>query len=151
MNHKNKYNGFTLVELMIVVIIIGVLASIAYPAYIENVQTTKRSKAQADLMELASFLERRFTENNSYLIPNGATDTMASPPAACATAGGCVPALDPGISYNYYNYSFSAAPTQTTFVLQTVPQNAQTADKCGTMTYSQSGIKTAALTSNCWR
>lgn len=141
-------NGFTLIELMIVVVIIGILASMAYPAYIENVRTTKRATAQSDLLELASFLERRFTENNSYLIPNGSTDPL--PPAtACTTAGGCTPSLANGVIHDDYNYSFSAV-TASTYILQAVPQNEQTNDKCGTMTRAETSATTAATT-NCWR
>ena len=141
-------NGFTLIELMIVVAIIAILTSIAYPSYVENTRTNKRTTAQSDLLKLSNFLERRFTENNSYLILNGTSDPISS--TACASPAGCTPALDPGIIHDDYNYSFSAAPTATAFVLQATPQNAQTSDKCGTMTYSQTGNKTATLT-NCWR
>ncbi|KXJ42631.1 MAG: hypothetical protein AXW16_05690 [Cycloclasticus sp. Phe_18] len=144
----NTKNGFTLIELMIVVAIIAILASIAYPSYVENTRTNKRTTAQSDLLKLSNFLERRFTENNSYLILNGTSDPISS--TACASPAGCTPALDPGIIHDDYNYSFSAAPTATAFVLQATPQNAQTSDKCGTMTYSQTGNKTATLT-NCWR
>lgn len=140
--------GFTLLELMIVVVIIGILASIAYPAYIENTRTAKRATAQSDLLELTAFLERRFTENNTYLIPNGANDPITS--TACATAGGCTPSLNNVVSHDDYNYSFTAAPTQTAFVLRAVPQNAQTADKCGTMTLAETGAKTPT-TGKCWR
>jgi type IV pilus assembly protein PilE len=140
--------GFTLIELMIVVAIIAILASIAYPSYVENTRTANRSAAQADLMQLASFMERRFTENNSYLILNGTSDPISA--VACATPAGCTPALDPSITHDDYNYSFSAAPSATAFVLQAVPQNAQALDKCGTMTYSQTGNKTPTL-ANCWR
>mgnify|MGYP003385846460 CR=1 FL=1 len=144
---KNR-NGFTLVELMIVVAIIAILASVAYPSYVENARTNKRTTAQSDLLKLSNFLERRFTENNSYLIQNTTNDPISA--AACATTAGCTPALDPSITHDDYNYSFSAAPTAAAFVLQAVPQNAQALDKCGTMTYSQTGNKTASLTS-CWR
>jgi type IV pilus assembly protein PilE len=144
----NTKNGFTLIELMIVVAIIAILASIAYPSYVENTRTNKRTTAQSDLLKLSNFLERRFTENNSYLILNGTSDPISS--TACASPVGCTPALDPGIIHDDYNYSFSAAPTATAFVLQATPQNAQTSDKCGTMTYSHTGKKTATLT-NCWR
>jgi len=140
--------GFTLIELMIVVVIIGVLAAIAYPSYVDNTRTANRTAAQADLMQLASFMERRFTENNSYLILNGTNDPISA--ATCSTSAGCTPALDPSITHDDYNYSFSATPSATAFVLQAVPQNAQASDKCGTMTYSNTGDKQPTL-ANCWR
>lgn len=144
---KNR-NGFTLIELMIVVAIIAILASIAYPSYVENTRTTKRTTAQSDLLKLSNFLERRFTENNSYLILNGTNDPISA--ATCSTSAGCTPALDLSITHDDYNYSFSAAPSATAFVLQAVPQNAQESDKCGTMTYSNTGDKQPTL-ANCWR
>jgi len=144
----NKQVGFTLIELMIVVAIIGILATIAYPSYVENTRATKRATAQSDLMKLASFLERRFTENNSYLIANGSSDPISS--TACSTAGGCTPALQGGIIHDDYLYSFSGTPSQSAFVLQAVPQGSQTNDKCGTMTYAQTGATTPSG-GNCWR
>ena len=143
-----KQAGFTLVELMIVVAIIGILASVAYPSYIESTRATKRATAQSDLLQLASFLERRFTENNTYLIANGSSDPITS--TACNTAGGCTPALQGGISHDNYIYSFSGTPSQSSFVLQAVPQGGQMNDKCGTMTYAQTGGTTSSSV-NCWR
>lgn len=63
---KRKTNGFTLIELMIVVVIIGILAAIAYPSYSQWVTETRRSDAQAALMDLAAKLERYFSQCNSY-------------------------------------------------------------------------------------
>ena len=143
-----KNVGFTLIELMIVVAIIGIIATVAYPSYVKNTQAAKRSTAQSDLMKLASFLERRFTENNSYLIANGSTDPIST--AACSTASGCPPTLEGGIIHDDYNYSFSGTPTQSAFNLQAVPQNNQVNDKCATMSYSNTGVKTPA-SGNCWR
>ena len=58
--------GFTLIELMIVLVIIGIVASIAYPSYTRYVQKTVRTDAHAGLMQAASELERCYTRSYSY-------------------------------------------------------------------------------------
>ena len=59
--------GFTLVELMIAVAIVGILASIAYPSYQDSVRKSRRADAKGALLGFANAMERHFTENNSYL------------------------------------------------------------------------------------
>jgi len=59
-------NGFTLIELMITVVIISILASIAYPSYQEFVKRGNRTEGQAFLSEVAARQERYFAQNNEY-------------------------------------------------------------------------------------
>lgn len=58
--------GFTLIELMIVVAIVGLLAGIAYPAYTQSVEKSRRSDAMIALQELFAAQERRFNIYNKY-------------------------------------------------------------------------------------
>lgn len=60
--------GFTLIELMITVAIVGILVAIAYPSYMEYVRSAKRGDAQADLVELSQWMERQFTVNGLYTV-----------------------------------------------------------------------------------
>lgn len=59
-------DGFTLIELMIVVAIIGILTSIAYPSYMSSVQKSKRTGAKVSVMEVAQAQERYFSVNMQY-------------------------------------------------------------------------------------
>lgn len=65
MKHLNR--GFTLIEVMIVVAIIGILAAIAYPSYDEYVKRGNRTEGQAFLSDVAARQERYFSQNNKYI------------------------------------------------------------------------------------
>jgi len=117
MHLQKKQQGFTLMELMIVVAIIGILTAIAYPNYQESVNTSRRSDAQGALTGFAGAMERHFTANNSYL-GAGAAGADTGAPAIYATQS----PLD-GTS-KYYNLTIQAA-TVTTYTLRATPINGQ--------------------------
>lgn len=139
LGHRST-RGFTLIELMIVVAIIGIIAAIAYPSYINQVESTRRTTAQSELTELAQWMERRYTDSFDY------RDTSVTPPASPTLPFSESPKEGSAV---FYNISFSGAVTQNVFLLQAVPANAQTGDRCGTLTLSSTGARGAGAT-DCW-
>ena len=65
---RRTLSGFTLIELMIVVAIVGILAAVAYPAYTDSVRKGKRAEARAALMDLLQQQERYLSQTNTYAI-----------------------------------------------------------------------------------
>lgn len=152
MTIQKKTNGFTLIELMIVVAIVGILAGIAYPSYVDSVQKSRRSDAMGALLGFANAMERRFTETNSF---TGAAGTTAIP--ADTGAPRIYPTqspLDGGTKF--YNLTINASAA-TSYTLYAAPINAQSNDKCGTLTLNQTGTRgitggeTGVTATDCWK
>lgn len=72
-----KNQGFTLIELMVVVVIVGVLVAFAYPSYQESVRKTKRTDAQADMMHIASRLQKYKIVNFSFIKADDAAVSLS--------------------------------------------------------------------------
>ena len=58
--------GFTFIELMFVIVIIGILAAIAYPLYTDHIDKTRRMDAKTGLLELRQWLESNYAITNDY-------------------------------------------------------------------------------------
>jgi type IV pilus assembly protein PilE len=119
---RNRTTGFTLIELVTVVAIIGILAAIAYPNYTAHLAKTRRADAQAALTGFANAMERYYTQNNSYL---GAAVGGADTGAPVATLYPSQSPLDGNTKY--YNLTIAAA-TATGFTLRATPIGAQASD-----------------------
>jgi len=134
-------NGFTLIELMIAVALVGILAAIGYPSYQEHVRTAKRAECAGALVGFAGAMERYFTKNNTYAGASAATVYNTQCPVDGGTA----------------TYALSVqASTASTFTVQAVRTGAQASDKCGTLTLSNTGLKgvtgaaTGITSQDCW-
>ena len=137
---KSTARGFTLVELMVAVLVVGILAAIAIPSYRSYVLRATRAEAKQALLARASDLERCYTRNNTYM------NAAATPcPVAANLANPSV-----GIKYKVQAQKLAA----NTFVLQAVPVNGQQADNCGTFTLDDKnsrGVSGGTATAQeCW-
>ena len=123
MNRSNIY-GFTLIELMIVVVIISIIAAVAYPSYQDSMTKTRRADGQAALLDIMNAEERFFTENNTY------TTTLSDIDRASASENG------------YYTISASAcgAGLSSCILLTATALGSQASD--GNLTYNSQGVKT---------
>lgn len=142
---KQTQQGFTLIELMITVAIVGILAGIAYPSYQDSVMKSRRADVKGVVLGLANAMERRFTETNSYL---GAAGTLVTP---ADTGAPRIYSIPPETA-SFYTVTISAA-TASSYTLSAVPTGVQTNDICGTLTLTHIGVKnnSAGLSqSACW-
>ncbi len=118
-------NGFTLIELMIAVAVIAILAAIAYPSYVEQVNKSRRAEGKSAILQTASLQERFFTLNNTYSL------TLTAPST---------------------NYKITVSnPTTDSFLITAEPRF--TDAKCGTLTYNQLGTQLesgSADVAYCW-
>ncbi|MDT4795038.1 type II secretion system protein G [compost metagenome] len=129
--------GFTLIEVMIVVAIVGILAAIAYPSYQEHIRQARRADAQKSLVELSQFMERYYTSRGTYV---GAELPFSASPREGGQA--------------FYELDFIEDPTASGYGLKAEPVGAMARDECGTLTLSSTGLKGQAdgqSLARCWK
>lgn len=140
---NRKMRGFTLVELMVVVVVLAVLASIAVPSYRTYLLRSHRSEAMTALLQLRSAQERFFLQNGTYATTT-AQLTQVQP------GGLGLVATTPN---GYYQISLAAGATATTYTAQAVPLNGQTNDShCQQFNITEQGARTSTPdATGCWR
>ncbi|WXL25100.1 type IV pilin protein [Ectopseudomonas mendocina] len=146
-----RQQGFTLIELMIVIVIIGIVAAIAYPNYQQFLLKSGRSDGHSKLTQVMQAQERYYSQNQTYTTNLGAAPNGLAFPGIAANAS--VPS-DEG-RYNITAQACAAGiPLARCVALTATAAGPQTADaECGNLTLNSQGVKgrsgTAALTA-CW-
>lgn len=134
---QDRQRGFTLIEMMIVVAIVAILASVAIPNYSEYVQRSNRGEAVATMLEASNWLQRGYTINNTYV---GATT------ATLQTAG---LGTSPKTGTAKYNLALSNV-SATSYTLTATAVNT---DKCANFTLDETGkrsVSGSAPLADCW-
>lgn len=141
MKNNSHINGFSLIELMITVAIVGILASIAYPSYQSSITKSRRADAKGALLGFSNAMERLFTETGEY---------KKAAEAAADTGLPTIFAQQSPVdgSEAFYILTIHAA-TANSYTLRATPTGVQTGDDCGNLELTNAGVKTAGETW-CW-
>jgi type IV pilus assembly protein PilE len=125
--------GFTLIEVMVVVVILGILAAIAIPNYTEHVNRGRRTEAKTALLQIAQWQERRRTEAGGYStsLPSGLTSVGTT-----------------------YTIALATGATATAYTLTATRAGSMANDVCGDFTLTHLGVQSTAngtrTAAECW-
>ncbi|RST56823.1 type IV pilin protein [Variovorax sp. MHTC-1] len=141
--------GFTLIEVMIVVAIVAILASIAYPSYVESVRKSRRAEARAQLLEAAQYMQRFYSQNDSFKRAVGTGTDMTLPSE--------LKIVPPQGAQTYAIDFVTNSLTPSSFNLQATPTGSMKGDRCGTLQLDNVGrrnikdAKAGVAIEDCWR
>lgn len=136
-------SGFTLIEILVALLIVGLLVAIAAPSYLAHIQRAQRAQAAATLLQAQQFMERLYSVQGSYLSSGGSLPVL---PVALqsVTADG----------REIYRIRVERADT-ISYQLRAEPQGSLQQDACGALTLDHTSLKgrtgTTVEVQSCWR
>jgi type IV pilus assembly protein PilE len=154
---RRSGDGFTLIEVMIVVAIIGILAMIALPSYQEYIRRSKRAEAEGILMEAAQYMQRYYSANDRYTVTAGSVTTEAEQNVSGVSMLPESLRQSPKSGSANYTIAVLARDTPPSYTLKATRTGSMAADKCGTLTLSGQSVKgvesqsTGLTAADCWK
>ena len=153
-----RTSGFTLVELMITVAIVGILVVVTVPSYTNYVARARRADAKAQLVQVAQFMQRFYAANDNFSKDRAGNNVMDRIP------GNLKQSPADGINIYYLTIPLGNAPLTSamSFTLRMVPVAAGSMrnDACGTLTLTSTGVRgvlvnnmagSSTLRDTCWK
>lgn len=143
MRDTRKDAGFTLIELMITVAVVGILAAVALPAYTDHIKRGKRSAAESFMVTLSNKEEQQMLNTRCYF--EYPADAACTPPSVTVPSE---------VSANYTITITKDAGPPPTYTITATPTASFGDTKCGTLTYTNTGVKGASGpsgVSGCWK
>ena len=146
---RKNLRGFTLIELMIVIVIVAIVSAYAYPSYMRYIVNTKRTAATSVLLQVADRQQQFFMDSKTYT----ADLTNLGFPSNPLEISDDGRSMASGDSDNVYSVALSNV-TVTTYTITATPLNVQLSrdTDCGALTFDQSGAKGAGgSVEDCWK